>query len=559
VFVCYAHRDSEDVYADLTELTASGINVWYDEGIPAGTSWRAEIAAAIEGASKLLFYISGASLDSAHCLREVDYALNHDIEIVPVYLEDCSLPGELELVLNRVHALFRKTDTMYMDHLLGAMQGRQSIASLGARAQKREARAWLPYLAIGLGLLAVLAWTQRDVILGRDVSPAATVASDSAFDKYLEGLELLERWDKGDNVEVAIGLFREAVSLDPTFALAYARLADGLRIHYALTGEDAWLDEATENVETAVGLNAELGPVQVALGRIHAMRGNMDLALAAMERAVAIDPNDAVANQAIAGVYARLGRLEDAESSYRKALALDPENQSIHDSYAYFLSDQSRFDDAIHHWRAVIRIAPDHYAALVNLGSVLAETGKLSEAITMYQRAIEIRPTYMAYSNLGTAYSRAERYPEAVDAYRQAIEVDETDWLAWGNLAYIYSWTNEDDALVAETFDRAIKLAEAERERNPREPFVHSDLALYYAKTGQADLAVQRLETAVTLAPDTGEILAAAAEAYEVMGQRDQAIELALRSLEFGFTRQLLGRNPELAELLSDPRLQPAP
>jgi Tfp pilus assembly protein PilF len=64
------------------------------------------------------------------------------------------------------------------------------------------------------------------------------------------------------------------------------------------------------------------------------MRGNIDLAFAAMERAISIDPNDAVANQAIARVYARLGRLDDAEASYQKALALDPENPTIHDSYA---------------------------------------------------------------------------------------------------------------------------------------------------------------------------------------------------------------------------------
>ena len=100
VFVCYSHSDSERVYTDIVDLDGCGINIWYDEGISAGASWRAEIAAAIQGAKKLLFFISESSLTSTHCLREVDYALNHDIEIIPVYLADVKLPAELELVLN---------------------------------------------------------------------------------------------------------------------------------------------------------------------------------------------------------------------------------------------------------------------------------------------------------------------------------------------------------------------------------------------------------------------------------------------------------------------------
>jgi hypothetical protein len=57
------------------------------------------------------------------------------------------------------------------------------------------------------------------------------------------------------------------------------------------------------------------------------------------------------------------------------------------------------------------------------------------------------------------------------------------------------------------------------------------------------------------IAPDSGEILAAAAEAWEVMGERDTAIEFAKRALAAGYTRQQLGRNREFAELLKDPRV----
>jgi tetratricopeptide (TPR) repeat protein len=555
-FVCYSHSDAETVYADLAELDRNGLHFWYDEGIQAGTSWRAEIAAAIKGASKFLFFISAASLKSTHCLREVDYALSHDIEIIPVYLDDSDLPGELELVLNRVHALFRSTDSMYLQHLTDALRGSKGRAPLRRPAKKRKRSGLVIAAAVGVLMVFALVWTLRDSGSGGGRSDAATVVAPSAFDRYLEGLELMERWDKGDNLATATGLFREATTLDPEFALAYARLAEALRMQYALSGDEARLEEAAGNAQEAVRLNPGLAPVQVALGRVYAAQGNIDLAFAAAQRAVAIDPNDAGANQAIAGMYASLGRLQDAEASFQKAIALDPDNLLSLDGYANFLFAQSRFEEAAQQWQAVIRLAPDHYAALVNLGSALNESGRVPEAITMFQRAIEIQPTYMAYVNLGNASARAQQYADAVAAFRQALDIDDSDWLAWGNLAYVYSWMNGMDEQTVATFEHAIGLAESAKQQNPRDPFIYSDLALYYAKTGQPELALQRVGTAITLSPLSGEILAAAAEAYELIGQRDKAIELARQSLENGFPRGQLQRNHELSGLLEDPRMQ---
>ena len=299
--------------------------------------------------------------------------------------------------------------------------------------------------------------------------------------------------------------------------------------------------------------------MQVALGRVHAMRGHNDLAFAAFERALSIDPSGAEANQAIARLYERLGRPKDAEASHRKAISLDPESVDVLDSYASFLFRQSRFEEAARQWQAVIRLAPDHAPALVNLGSALNESGRFPEAITVLERAVALKPTYMGASNLGTAYSRASRYAEAAAAYRKALALDDADWMVWGNLGYVLSWMGgkADDAGAA--FGKAISLAEAARNENPRDAVVHGDLALYYAKTARPQLALQRLKTAVALSPDSGEIRAAAAEVHELAGRRDQAVDMARKALELGYPRQGLVRNPELTRLLEDPRMQPAP
>ena len=552
VFVCYAHKDSERVYADLAQLHGEGINLWYDEGIPAGSSWRAEIAGAIQGASRLLFFISEASLVSSHCLREVDFAVNHDIEIVPVYLDESALPAELELVLNRVHALFREQDPRYMEHLLEALRG--SAPRFKALVAKKKSNSLVIGLALAAIAAAVLAWAPWKASPGTGRGDTS-VAAPSGYNHYLEGLELVERWDKGDNLDIAIENFREATSLDPEFALAFARLADALRIQYALTRDDALLDEATKNANAAVALNPDLAPVQVALGRVLSAQGNHDLAYAAINKAISIDPNDPNANSALASQFVRLGRMKDAEAAYEKAIALDPENISSLEAYAHFLNEQGRYKESADQWQAVISIAPDHYAALVNLGGVLNESGKVSEAITVYQRAIELRPSYMAYSNLGTAYSRAARYDDAAAAYRAALDIDDSDWLVWGNLAYVYSWMDGEDDQAAEAFARAIDMAEAARAADPRDFWAPSDLGLYYAKTGEAELAVQRTDTALALSEDSSQVYAAAAEVYELIGQRDKAVEFAQKALDLGYGRRQFLSNPETADLLADPRL----
>ena len=55
VFVCYAHADKDRVYPQLDWLHDQGVNLWYDQGIAAGSNWRSEIGDSLLGASHVLF------------------------------------------------------------------------------------------------------------------------------------------------------------------------------------------------------------------------------------------------------------------------------------------------------------------------------------------------------------------------------------------------------------------------------------------------------------------------------------------------------------------------
>jgi TolB-like protein len=121
VFVCYAHDDEGVVYPEIEWLHQQGINLWYDEGISAGKIWREEIGDSIRGASSVLYYVSGSSLASDHCSREINFALDQHKEVLPVYLEEVALTTDLEVGLSRVQALHRDQDASYHQHLFSAL------------------------------------------------------------------------------------------------------------------------------------------------------------------------------------------------------------------------------------------------------------------------------------------------------------------------------------------------------------------------------------------------------------------------------------------------------
>ncbi len=63
-FVSYSHRDTSRVYQEICWLQEGGFNVWYDEGIEVGESWREEIAKAIEQRDELIFFVSTSAVGS---------------------------------------------------------------------------------------------------------------------------------------------------------------------------------------------------------------------------------------------------------------------------------------------------------------------------------------------------------------------------------------------------------------------------------------------------------------------------------------------------------------
>jgi len=114
IFVSYAHLDSEAVFADIGRLHDQGYRIWYDEGISGGADWVEALATAVEEASLFLLFISPQSMQSKNVKNELQWACEHELDIVPVWLEDTELPKGVAFVLVRLNRIEK--------HRMGAEQ-----------------------------------------------------------------------------------------------------------------------------------------------------------------------------------------------------------------------------------------------------------------------------------------------------------------------------------------------------------------------------------------------------------------------------------------------------
>lgn len=105
-FVSYSHRDSERVLSLIGRLRASGVSLWYDEGIEAGSEWPEYIADSLSRASCLIAFITPNFAQSHNCRREINFAVSRGIDVIAVYLRETELSPGLELQLNAFQAVF---------------------------------------------------------------------------------------------------------------------------------------------------------------------------------------------------------------------------------------------------------------------------------------------------------------------------------------------------------------------------------------------------------------------------------------------------------------------
>ncbi len=156
---------------------------------------------------------------------------------------------------------------------------------------------------------------------------AAGTSTPEAYDFYLRGNEYASRSYSRGNIEAAADLYRKAVALDSTFALAWARLG---RAHSAMywfyyDRSPARLDSARVAVETALRLAPDLAEGRIARGYYYYW-GLVDYrrALEEFEAARRQQPSNSELLSAIGYVERRRGQWDSALARFQEAVRYDP-------------------------------------------------------------------------------------------------------------------------------------------------------------------------------------------------------------------------------------------
>lgn len=249
-----------------------------------------------------------------------------------------------------------------------------------------------------------------------------------AYNAFLEATQR-EITRQPEDIEFAISKYKEAVRIDPTFSLAYARMAYAyslLRVNGNIPLEEA-REEARRNMDQALTINGNEGKAYQAMATYY---NNLEIdperAENAAERAVELLPNDAMALNMLAITYGAMDKSELREEALLKAYELDPLNPIIAGNYSGYLVQYEREDEALEVLDRILERNPEFSIALFGKSEILAKVpyGQIDEAFKLafeaYQTDRKDRNLLNAlifYSKDLDIYPLAEHFEQEFERY----------------------------------------------------------------------------------------------------------------------------------------------
>ncbi|MDD5647161.1 MAG: adenylate/guanylate cyclase domain-containing protein [Candidatus Bipolaricaulis sp.] len=203
-----------------------------------------------------------------------------------------------------------------------------------------------------------------------------------AYTLCLRGRFHWNRRSKAD-LEQAVGCFRQAIALDPAYAVAHAGLSDALYIlaQHGLGDEETLLPQAEAAARRAVDLDDTLAEAHAALAVIAEYRFDGRQAEASFLRAIELNPNYATARMWYALGLAATRRLDEALDQIQVAWELDPHSFVIGKNVRFIYYLRRQYDQVLAVKEALLRTEPDVLLdAHLGAGMTLVKLGRVAEA-----------------------------------------------------------------------------------------------------------------------------------------------------------------------------------
>ncbi|OLE85018.1 MAG: hypothetical protein AUF76_01865 [Acidobacteria bacterium 13_1_20CM_2_65_9] len=275
--------------------------------------------------------------------------------------------------------------------------------------------------------------------VGALARPAA--ATIEAYDLYLKGRYLVEQ--RGEGLAKGLEFFKQAIAVDPQYALAYAGLSETLSLLavYAVVPPPRALPEAKAAATRAVELDDRLAEAHNAMALVRLFHDwDWSGAAAEFNRALDINPNYVPSRYWKALLYLQMVKSEHGEAIREslRAVELDPIAMLPAYSLGLILVNAGRYDEAIARCEAWLAEDPSQFLLLRVLGAAYLCTGRHDEAIAALEKGSAVSHRHPWFiGELGAAYATAGRTADAAAIQAELVARAGTTYISPISLSLI--------------------------------------------------------------------------------------------------------------------------
>ncbi len=215
----------------------------------------------------------------------------------------------------------------------------------------------------------------------------------AAFEAYRTGR--LHWWRRSpEELQKGISLFARALEHDPSFAPAYAAIADSwllLSLYGNLTNMKA-TERAMPMIEKALAIDPASAEAFAALGLARWQIGQRDAGESALRQAISLDENYVPAYLWLGGLLGDLGRLPEQSQVLQQAMVIDPLNELLTINVAGNLASRGKYQEGKELLQSLISLRPDSVTLLRIISGHAQQNGDLVAAWKYANQSYQLEP-----------------------------------------------------------------------------------------------------------------------------------------------------------------------
>jgi tetratricopeptide (TPR) repeat protein len=402
-----------------------------------------------------------------------------------------------------------------------------------------------------------------------DLVRAALMPDKQSSDDLLQSEQwkaLMDRPESRQAVEDVINALKSKIEENGESAQLYAVLAQAYLFKLYLTRDVKDKNNALQAAQKARSLNAETPETLIAQGHTLITLEMHKEAIEAFEAAQKQSPNDPEILLGLAIAHDLSGDDKSlAEGLYKAAIAArnDKGRKGFwldYDDLGWYYFDRGAYEQAAQVWREITKINQFSPTGYTNLGNAFLYLGCFENAERQYRESV-VRggETVDARINLGAAHIYLGQYERSISELKTVTDVagasEDTNLIeAWGNLGDSYR-QNGDTPEAEGSYKIALKLIDKHlmQYRGDYQKFaLKAEIIAKLRSVGQSawrDDPVGMIEKTLDRKLNCLDCIASAVTVYHLADRDDEALRMARRAVEEGYSPFLLINNPDLAGL----------